>query len=141
MEKLAESIRQYARSSVIEPARRRGEKTVTVRVGDIHRAMGLLARVPAVCQALATRSFLESNHVVIEKREGPPSGLGTNVTFVYRLLDEGHLPAQQDKWERLFSLRGIGKDFYAQFGGGEKVIQEERDAFRDPDQARSGGQH
>lgn len=135
MAKLSESIREYARTALIEPARNRGEKTVTIRVGDVHRALGLLARVPAVCQALATDSFLQSNHLAIEKREGPPSGQGTNVTFVYRLLDAEHMPAYQDKWERLLSLRGSGKDFYARLGGGEKVIQEERAAFGDRDYA------
>ncbi len=133
MAKLSESIREYARTALIEPARSRGEKRVTVRVGDVHQAMRLVARVPAVCQALATRSFLDSNHVAIEKREGPPSGLGTNVTFVYRLLDQEHIPAYQDKWERLRSLQGIAKVFYARRGGGERVIQEERAAFGDPE--------
>ena len=131
MSGLAESIREYARTALIEPARCRGEKTLSVRVGDVHRAMGLLARVPAVCQALATHSFLESNRVIIETREGPPSGQGTNVTFVYRLLDEDYIPANEDKWERLLSLRGIGKNFYTRLGGSEKVIQEERAEFRD----------
>lgn len=56
--------------------------------------------------------------------------------FVYRLLDNGS--GEQDKWKRLLSLRGIGKDFYARFGGGEKVIQEEREAFRDLNDRRSG---
>ena len=133
MAKLSECIREYARSSFIEPARRRGQKTVSVRAGDVHRALGLVARVPAVCQALATRTFLESNHIAIEKREGPPSGLGNNIIFVYRLLDEERIASHNDKWERLRSLQGLAKDYYARLGGGEKVIREERAAFGDPE--------
>lgn len=131
MATLAESIREYARTALINPARSRGETTVVIRAGDVHRALGLKARVPAVCEALVTHSFLESNHVTIEKREGPPSGQGTNVTIVYRLLNEEHIPASQDKWERLLALRGIGKEFYARLGGAEKVIEEERAEFND----------
>lgn len=48
-----------------------------------------------------------------------------------RLLDEEYIPAYQDEWERLLSLKGIGKDFYARLGEAEKVIQEERAAFSD----------
>src|SRR5437763_14536908 len=106
MPSLADSIREYARTAYIEPARRRGEKTVRIRAGDVHRALGLTARVPAVCQALKGRSFITTNHVALEEQEGPPSGQGTNVAFVYRLLDNG--TADQDKWDRLLSLRGIG---------------------------------
>ena len=131
MVKLANSIREYARVALIEPARSRGERTVTIRVGDVHRAMGLHARVPAVCQALSTHSFLESNQMSIERREGPPSGLGTKVTFVYRLLGDERIGVHADKWDRMLSLQGIGKDFYPRLGGGERVVQEERNAFGD----------
>lgn len=38
-------------------------------------------------------------------------------------------PSREDRWERLLSLRGAGKDFFAQHGGAEKVIQDERAEF------------
>jgi hypothetical protein len=85
-----------------------------------------------VCQALKSHKFLDENHLVLEKLEGPPSGMGTTVAFTYRLLDQEE-NALQPRTEWLFmKLRGIAKDVFSSLGGGEAFIQQERERFHEP---------
>ena len=69
---LAPQIRDYVKRIYIEPARNRHVSTVEVVAGDIHRALRLENRVPAVCQVLKGHGFLEENRLEIEDIEGPP---------------------------------------------------------------------
>src|ERR1700722_16593342 len=98
MEKQAytEKSREYASQEYVEPARRRGDSTVQITAGDIHKALGFRNRVPTVCQALQSKKFLEENQLVLEKIEGPPSGQSTTVAFTYRLKDGGQCREQTD---------------------------------------------
>src|SRR5215471_18357295 len=124
-------VRDYVRREFIEPARGRKQSTVTVVVGDVHKALGFNQRVPLVCQALSGKKFLEENHLTLEKREGPKSGFGTRVTFTYRL-------AEGDRWTQrpgpasrssFVALRGIARDLFRDLGGGEAFIRKERESF------------
>jgi hypothetical protein len=124
----AEQVREYARVTYIEPARKRHESTVRIMAGDVHKALRLEGRVPSVCQALGGSKFLTENHLILEKREGPPSGQSTTVVFTYRLADEQAAP---DRWEEspLLRLEGIGKEVFQSLGGGEAFIRRERERF------------
>ena len=79
-----ESVRGYVKGEYIEPARRRHEVLVRVVAGEVQKALGLRQRIPLVCEALKSRKFLEENHLLLEKLEGPPSGQSKTVTFTYR---------------------------------------------------------
>jgi hypothetical protein len=57
----------------VEPALRRGDSTLEIVAGNVHKSLGLNNRVPIVCQALKSRDFLDENHLEIEKIEGPSS--------------------------------------------------------------------
>jgi hypothetical protein len=120
----SDSIREYARRNYIEPARRRGDSRVQIVAGDVEKAVNLRNRTPLVCQALRSRKFLEENHLVIEKEEGPPSGLGTRMKFSYRLTEVTH--AGQSPFLR---LRGVAKDVFQSLGGGEAFLRGERAAW------------
>ena len=124
----AERIREYARLEYIEPARRRRDASVRIVAGDVHKALGLQNRVPAVCQALKSQKFLDENHLVLEKWEGPQSGISNTVVFTFRLTDEG--PAESGPRESpLLRLQGIGKEVFESLGGGEAFIRRERERF------------
>src|ERR1017187_5523335 len=84
----ADAIRSFAVKEYIQVARQKGLKRVQITTGDVHRALKLKNRVPNVCNALSSKTFLEENHLVIEDVSGPPSGMGTRVTYTYHLLDE-----------------------------------------------------
>jgi len=81
MSTLAEEIREYVLVAMLEPARRRGERVVRVRAGDVHRGMGLEDRMPAVCGALDAARFLELADVTLISREGPEQGANASWTF------------------------------------------------------------
>jgi len=81
---------------------------------------------------LKSRKFLYENHLVLEKCEGPPSGMSTTVVFTYRLLsDDRKAPTAPPEWPFL-KLRGIAKEAFSSLGGGEAFIQQERARFFDP---------
>jgi len=65
----ADRIRQFTLSRDVEPARRAGLTTVTIRVGDIHDAMGLKSAQPAVAGALGSLKFLDFAGVKLISRE------------------------------------------------------------------------
>src|SRR5450756_367772 len=104
----ADRVRDHARLAYIEPARRRHESTIRIVAGEVQKAVRLSNRVSLVCQALKSHKFLDENHLVLEKWDGPPSGMSTTVTFTYRLLDDAG-PTSSESAESLFlQLRGIG---------------------------------
>jgi 5-methylcytosine-specific restriction enzyme B len=81
--KLADRIRQFVLEEVVEPARSQGRATVTVVSGDVHRALGLNNRMPAVCAALDTDKFLAYARVRLVSRSGPHQS--STVTWVFAL--------------------------------------------------------
>lgn len=128
----ADRVREIARIKYIEPARERHQSTVRIVAGSVHKELGLSNRVPLVCQALKSHKFLDENHLVLEKLEGPPSGMGTTVAFTYRLLDEKENAVQPRTEWPFMKLRGIAKDVFKSLGGGESFIQQERERFHEP---------
>jgi hypothetical protein len=127
-----DQIRDYARREYIEAARRRREATVQIVAGDVHKALHLSNLVPAVCQALSSRRFLEENRIALESRVGPPSGLSTTVRFTYRLLGEKGASDSADSRSPFLGMRGIAKQVFQALGGGEAFIRAERDQFDKP---------
>jgi len=79
----ADEIRSYVLENHISPARLEGRREITIRAGDIHREMGLVSRMPAVCSALETPKFGELANVNLIGRRGPHRG--ANVLFTFSL--------------------------------------------------------
>jgi len=122
-----DQVRDYASRQYIDTARRRGESVVQIVAGDVHKALGFSNRIAVVCNALASKSFLQENKVVLESRVGPPSLVSTTVRFTYRLLREnGDAPSSPSPF---LGLRGIAKQVFQALGGGEAFIRAERDQF------------
>ena len=53
----ADAIRGHVLRHHIEPARKRGVRTVSVTAGQIHSEMQLRNRLPAVCSAIGSLKF------------------------------------------------------------------------------------
>jgi len=128
----SDAVRRHAYEKYVSAARRRREKTVSINVGEVHRALALSNRVPLVCAALGSKKFLTEHGLRILSKTGPPSGQSTTVTFTYEIVrSESQKPTAEEAWQ---SLRGIGKDVYAAFGGGEAYLRQERANFYGPGQ-------
>lgn len=131
-ESVSDSIRNHVRDSYLKAAIRKGETVFTVNVGTVHKALGLVNRVPQVCAALESRKLLDANQLRIVSRTGPPSGRSTTVTFTYEINPHERMPNQTRPnafVNPLATLRGIAKDLFKQLGGGENFIKSERNTF------------
>lgn len=88
----ADRIRESGLDKYIEPARSRGDRYVTIRTGDVGKAMGLLGKMPAVSSALKARKFERLANVELVEAKGPAQG--SNLYLTFRLLGPGELPQQ-----------------------------------------------
>jgi hypothetical protein len=126
---VSDSIRNHVTEVYLKPAIRKGERIFTVNVGAVHKALGLINRVPQVCSALESKKLLEENHLQVISKNGPPSGQSTTVTFTYEILaQERGVPAVENP---LAELRGLAKDIFRKLGGGEAFIRNERSSFNE----------
>jgi hypothetical protein len=130
---LSDSVRQHATEKYVRPTRHRGERTLTINVGEVHRAVALRNRIPLVCQALESDKFLRANELKLISKTGPPSGQSTTVTYTYEFVDKGLPAPKEDPWMR---LRGTLKDVFAKLGGGEEYLRAERDQFHGSGQSK-----
>jgi hypothetical protein len=78
---LVDDVRQYCKETYVDPARRRGEKTVIIRSGDVHSALNYKNRYPLVCSAIGSNLFEELCNVKRISVEGPLNGVSTLFTF------------------------------------------------------------
>jgi hypothetical protein len=123
---LSESVRQYATEKYVRPTQHRGARTLSINVGEVHRAVALRNRIPLVCQALESDKFLRANELKLISKTGPPSGQSTTVTYTYEFVQTKPSSPKDDSWAR---LRGVLKDVFAELGGGEQYLRSERDNF------------
>jgi hypothetical protein len=124
---VSDLIRDHLCDSYLKAAIRRGENTFSVNVGAVHKALGLVNRIPQVCSALESKKLLDENHLRIASKTGPPSGQSTTVTFTYEILDLNRKSSSSAN--PLTGLRGIAKDLFSKLGGGEAFIRRERNSF------------
>jgi hypothetical protein len=132
-------VRQHAVDLYLRAARRRGDRTFSVNVGAVHKALGLNNRVPLVCAALGSKKFLTENNLRLVSKTGPQSGQSTTVDFTFEILDRGPQDAASTDPDPWTALRGIGKEVFASLGGGEAFIREERAQFSAAARERESG--
>jgi len=78
---LSDEVRNYCEEKYIDPARKSGKKTIRIRSGDVHTALGYRNRYPLVCSALGSNIFEEMSKVKRLSIEGPLNGSNTEFTF------------------------------------------------------------
>ena len=78
---LADQIREYVRKEIIVPSRQKGLTIVHIKAGDVHSAIGLQNRMPAVCAALDAEKFLDYAQVILVRRSGPHQGSSAEWVF------------------------------------------------------------
>jgi hypothetical protein len=129
-------MRTVARERYVSPVRAQNEDRFSIRAGDVGSELSL-SGVNQVCSALKTRKFLQDNNLRLVDSSGPPSGQSTTVTYTYEFVtgkeatDKG--ADRQDAWNR---LRGALKDVFAELGGGENYLRNERANFYGPGKDR-----
>lgn len=133
----SDQVIQYVQRIYIEPAKKRGDVEVSIKAGDVHKALHWSNRVPSVCQALSSKRFLKQNQLALIEKQGPPSGLSTTTVFTYRLDADANALKPARKASLLLSLRGRGKEVFRKLGGGEAFLREERRGWGNTETPRS----
>jgi hypothetical protein len=80
----ADQARNYCKTYYIDPARKRGDYAVTIRAGDVHKALKFQNRFPLVCSALGSKIFEESFNLKRISVDGPLNGANTLFTFLFK---------------------------------------------------------
>lgn len=128
-----EQTKRHVIATYVEPARRKGQRTIQVRVGSVQKELGWTNRTPSVFSTLLSREFQQEAGVeLVEKIGGPPSGgPSTTVQLVYQILDEsnGAISADDAIPERvdLRDLYGLCAETFKALGGGEEFLRKERE--------------
>ena len=79
----ADIIRRHVRARYIDPVRRDGGNTMTIRAGDVARDLHLGNRVPAVCSALGSKLLLEQAGLRLVERRGPRQSTTTEFRYAF----------------------------------------------------------
>lgn len=110
----ADRIRAFVLQRYINPARARGDESVSVVVGPLNNEMGLNMAWPNICQALEGRKFQELAHVAQPIAEGPKQSTTRKLTFT---LSEGASAVAQMSAEPtnliLYGPPGTGKTYHS----------------------------
>ena len=113
----ADRIRRYLCQRVKE-ARQAGEVRVTLRAGDVHRALGLVNAYPNVCQVLEGEKFHSQATVeIVRYVYRPPSGRGANLTIEFRVL-----PKATEKLDERYVTSGAAQLWSAVSGTGVPLL-------------------
>jgi hypothetical protein len=135
-------VRRFAAQQFIEPARHRGERTVTIHAGQLGKLLeerNLLSpnRFPIICGAIGSPLFAKKNKLRLQSRQGPSSGLSSSATFTFT-LEPDQTPAPPStqgnsnsgaEHDSFLELRGILKTTYKRLGGAEAFHRRESESW------------
>ena len=124
---LNEEVQKYVKATYLDPARRRGESTIRIKAGDVHRELHWVNRVPSVCTTLSSKKFQRETGLELISKVGPPSGFGTRVEFTYRLHGQEKSRPQESRRSRFDALYGKLSDVFRELGGGENFMRNEKE--------------
>ncbi|MGD8963207.1 MAG: hypothetical protein PVH43_11865 [Desulfobacterales bacterium] len=79
----SDQVRNYVKRKYIDPAKKAGKKSLSLRAGDIHRELKFTRRIPVVCSALRSRKLQKNCDIRLSYIDGHNNT--TSATFTYRL--------------------------------------------------------
>ncbi|WP_168193482.1 AAA family ATPase, partial [Bradyrhizobium sp. NAS96.2] len=122
----ADDIRHFVRVNFIEPARARGDNSVSIKASDVHSALGLSNAFPAVCSAIGGDKFLAEAGVSLVAREGPLNSSTTTFTFGISDGDDINVAAAEAEMRRRYGVPKVDTMNLASFAladGRELALQ------------------
>ena len=81
--KHSERISQHIVDRHFVPAWGARRETLEIRAGDVHKEIGLVNRMPAICSVLGSQRFQQLTRCHLVERKGPHNG--ANAIFVFHL--------------------------------------------------------
>ena len=82
----SDRVRNHIKRKYIDPAKKNGKKSLSIRAGDIHKELGFSRRIPVVCSALRSRKLQKNCGIQLTYVGGPNNS--TTTTFTYRLEND-----------------------------------------------------
>jgi len=83
---------------------------------------------------LKSRRFWQHNNLRLVEATGPKSGQSTTVVYTYEFVETKPATSpREDPWTK---LRGALKDVFAELGGGEAYLRDERSKFYAPPESK-----
>ena len=79
----SERVRKHVKRKHVDPAKKAGKKSLSLRAGDIHRELGFTRRIPVVCSALRSSKLQKNCDIELTYVSGPNNS--TTTTFTYQL--------------------------------------------------------
>lgn len=79
----SDRVRDHIKRKYVDPAKKAGKKSLSIRAGDIHSELGFLRRIPVVCSALRSRKLQKNCNIKLAYVDGHNNT--TTTTFTYRL--------------------------------------------------------
>ena len=79
----SDRVREHVKRKYVDPAKKAGKKSLSIRAGDIHRELGFIRRIPVVCSALRSRKFQKNCNIKLAYVDGHNNT--TTAKFTYRL--------------------------------------------------------
>ena len=79
----SDRVRDHVKRKYVDPAKKAGKRSLSIRAGDIHRELGFLRRIPVVCSALRSRKFQKNCNIELAYVDGHNNT--TTAKFTYRL--------------------------------------------------------
>lgn len=81
--KPSDRVRDHVKRKYIDPAKKSGKKSISIRAGDIHKELGFTRRIPVVCSALRSKKLQNNCGIKLSYIDGHNNT--TAATFTYRL--------------------------------------------------------
>ncbi len=78
---VADLIREHILKNHIQPARERGDRTISVTAGQIHSELRMKNRLPAVCSAIGSLKFEDDCRVKVMPVAVPLNSSTTTFTI------------------------------------------------------------
>jgi hypothetical protein len=82
----SDRVRDYVKRKYIDPAKKAGKTTLSIRAGDVHQRLGFSRYIPVVCSALRSRKLSKICDIELTYIGGPNNT--ANTTYTYRLNND-----------------------------------------------------
>jgi len=80
----SDRVRDHVKRKYIDPAKKGGKKTLSLRAGDIHKELGFSRRIPVVCSALRSRKLQKNCNIELTYIGGPNNSITTTYTYKFK---------------------------------------------------------
>jgi 5-methylcytosine-specific restriction enzyme B len=84
---IAHIVREYVFETYVVPARQQHFERVTVKAGDVAKAMHMKTRIPFVCEIIGGVTFQEQFGIKLLERTG--ARVGSNALFTFQVFEDG----------------------------------------------------